>query len=119
MQLATSGPVTGLMYKELSLRSVSEPGRITAPGFVLSAQKLCAPGAEGGLTALHKHNDVSGQMTPGERMAARRAFWGVQLAAEKWPVNFLLFTGSAIFALLKVVLDWGGRQTEACRPVRE
>jgi hypothetical protein len=54
MQLATSGPVTGLMYKELSLRSVSEPGRITAPGFLLSAQKACASGTEGGLTALHK-----------------------------------------------------------------
>jgi hypothetical protein len=46
MQLATSGPVTGLMYKELSLRSVSEPGRITAPGFLLSAQKARASGAE-------------------------------------------------------------------------
>jgi hypothetical protein len=54
MQLATSGPVTGLMYKELSFRSVPKPGRIPAPGFVLSAQKLCDSGAEGGLTALHK-----------------------------------------------------------------
>jgi hypothetical protein len=35
MQLATSGRVTGLVYKELSFRSVSKPGRITAPGFVL------------------------------------------------------------------------------------
>jgi hypothetical protein len=39
MQLATSGHVTGLMYKQLSFRSVSKPGRITAPGFVLCTEE--------------------------------------------------------------------------------
>ena len=86
MQLATSGPVTGLMYKGLSLRSVSRPGRISAPGFVLPAQKLCASGAEGGVTALHKsNNDVSGQMIPGERMVARRVFWAFNLRLKNRP----------------------------------
>jgi hypothetical protein len=42
MQLATTGPETGFMYKELTFRSVSKPGRITVPGFVLPAPKaLC------------------------------------------------------------------------------
>ena len=54
MQLATSGPETGFMYKELSFRSVSKPGRITVPGFLLPAQKALSFGAEGGVTALHK-----------------------------------------------------------------
>jgi hypothetical protein len=31
----------------------------------------------------------------------RAAILGTQPAAEKFPVNFLLFTGSTIFALLK------------------
>jgi hypothetical protein len=38
MQPATSGRVTGLMYKELSFRSVSKPGRVTAPGFIFGAE---------------------------------------------------------------------------------
>lgn len=39
MQLATSGPATGFMYKEVSFRGVSKPGRITVLGFAFSAQK--------------------------------------------------------------------------------
>jgi hypothetical protein len=37
MQPATCRHVTGFTYKEISFRSMSKPGRITAPGFVLGA----------------------------------------------------------------------------------
>jgi hypothetical protein len=57
------------MYKEVPFRSVSKPGRIT--GFLLSAQKEAL---------WHCTNDdVSGQMTPGERMAGARYFGGFNL----------------------------------------
>jgi hypothetical protein len=36
----------------------------------------------------------------------QRTYLGVQPAAEKIPVNFLLFTGKANFALLLVVPEW-------------
>ena len=62
MQLATSGPVTGLMYKEVSFRSVSKPGRITVPGFLLSAQKEALRHCT--------NNDVSGQMPLGNAWPA-------------------------------------------------
>jgi RNA polymerase sigma factor (sigma-70 family) len=78
---------------------VSKPGRITAPGFVLPAQKEALRHCT--------NNDVSGQMTLGERIAGAGHLGGGQPAAEKSPVNFLLFTGSANFALLKVVLGLG------------
>jgi hypothetical protein len=71
MQLATSGPETGFMYKELTFRSVSKPDRITVPGFVLPAQKEALRHCT--------NNDVSGQMTPGERMAGAGYFGGLNL----------------------------------------
>jgi hypothetical protein len=44
-------------------------------------------------------------MIAAERMAGRAAILGTQPADEKFPVNFLLFTESTVFALLKVVLS--------------
>jgi hypothetical protein len=47
-----------------------------------------------------------GERTAGEEMVSAPAYLGVQPVAEKIPVNFLLFTGKANFALLRVVPEW-------------
>ncbi len=57
--------------KDVPFRSVSKPGRIPVPGFVLSAQKA--------VVHSRTNNDVSGQMTPGERMAGAGHFGGFNL----------------------------------------
>jgi hypothetical protein len=99
------------MYERVSFISVSKPGRIIAPGVVLCAQKkvlwqLC-------------ERRCFGERTAGEEMLSAPAYLGVQPVAEKIPVNFLLFTGKANFALLLVVPEWqpresGRRRGEAC-----
>ena len=65
------------------------------------------------------NDDASGERTAGEEMLSAPAYLGVQPVAEKIPVNFLLFTGKANFALLLVVPEWqpresGRRRGEAC-----
>jgi hypothetical protein len=50
-----------------------------------------------------------------EEVVSAAAYLGAQLAAEKIPVNFLLFTESADSALLSVVL-MATRSHRACIP---
>jgi hypothetical protein len=91
------------MYERVSFRSVSKPARIIAPGFVLCAQKFVRRRRCYGSCA---NDDASGERTAGEEMVSAPAYLGVQPVAEKIPVNFLLFTGKANFALLRVVPEW-------------
>jgi hypothetical protein len=47
---------------------------------------------------------LSGQMKAGARCSRTREILPVQFTRENFPVNFLLFTGSLVFALPSVVL---------------
>jgi hypothetical protein len=103
MQLAACRHATGFIYKGMSFGSTSKPGRITAPGFVLGAVgrqgcaqiRMCMEAIQQG-----RH----GRMKGGNHKFSAGMFLSTQPAAEKSPVNFLLFTESAIFALPSVVL---------------
>ena len=81
------------MNKELSFGSVSKPGRITAPGFVLVRRGEAATAALR-TTALRAMTAVE-EDGSWEEVVSAAAYLGAQLAAEKIPVNFLLFTESA------------------------
>jgi hypothetical protein len=93
MQPVASGHETELMYKEIFFRSVSKPGRVTAPGFVVGAVGwgLCIGSGP--------DEDAPSPEGNGEHMVANRHDLPVQPKGEKFPVNFLLFTESPDSAL--------------------
>jgi hypothetical protein len=82
MQLTTCRHETGFMYKEISFRSMSEPGRISAPGFALGAVR--SPGVR---SDTHVHgSDPTGPPWPneaGNHMARIGSFWPLNLRMKK------------------------------------
>jgi hypothetical protein len=87
---------------------MSKPGRIIAPGFVLGA--VGSPGVTDSGRAWKQANRAA---TAGRKVAitnSSRYILPTQPSAEKYPVNFLLFTERVIFALPSVV-RWRNRRT--------
>jgi hypothetical protein len=92
-----------------SFRSMSEPGRISAPGFVLGA--VGSPGVRSDTDV--NGSDPTGPPWPNQadnHEFSTIMFLPTQPADEKSPVNFLLFTERVIFALPSVV-RWRNRRT--------
>jgi hypothetical protein len=81
--------------KAILQKCVQSPARNTAPGFVLGDVLRFLLWRPRSCTRM-----LRGQMETGERYSRPQVILLAQLKAEKIPVNFLLFTGSLIFAVL-------------------
>ena len=96
---------TGFMYKKISFRSVSKPGRMIAPGFVLCGRLIGQTGVGRGSGPT---DAATGQMEAGGALGRRPAGFTASTQGRKNPCKFPVVYREPRFALT-AGCAWGGR----------